>query len=208
MKQWWLVYKGVLAIDCAYGNVWSPCHLMWCLILPRKTLKCGKNIPYLGGVRGGGVANFSWNIFCDCICKIHILPPPCFHDWVILFDKAVHRCIGSWCDLGLMGFNKFTDLKAAHVDSIGSAVVQHASLATKSPSSCKRQEACNWWNNNLCLLDSSQCCQLHVYKKCSKGGHKAPDCPSLQSVNLPLTSVNSCAEVYIVIVYPFSPLNH
>jgi len=25
----------------------------------------------------GGVANFSWNIFCDCICKIHIPPPPC-----------------------------------------------------------------------------------------------------------------------------------
>jgi len=66
------------------------------------------------------------------------------------------------------------------MDSIGAAVVQHASLATKSPSSHKKQEACNWWNNNLCLLDSSQCCWLHVCNKCSKGGHKAPDCPSSQ----------------------------
>ena len=54
MKWQWLVYKGVLVIDCAYGNVWSPCHLTWCLVLPRKTVKCGKNILYLGGVRGGG----------------------------------------------------------------------------------------------------------------------------------------------------------
>ncbi|EDR03491.1 uncharacterized protein LACBIDRAFT_331524 [Laccaria bicolor S238N-H82] len=73
-----------------------------------------------------------------------------------------------------LDFNKFADLKAVHMDSIGVAVVQHASLASKSPSSHKKQEACNGWNDNLCLLDSSQCHQLHVCNKCSKDGHKGP----------------------------------
>ena len=103
-----------------------------------------------------------------------------FHDRVILFDKAVRRRIGSRRDLELTDFNKFADLKAAHMDSIGAAVVQRASLATKNPSSRKKQEACNRWNDNLCLLDGSQCRRLHVCNKCSKGGHKGPDCPSSQ----------------------------
>jgi len=103
-----------------------------------------------------------------------------FHDRVILFDKAVRRRIGSHRDLELTDFNKFADLKAAHMDSTGAAVVQRASLATKSQSSRKKQEACNQWNDNLCLLDSSQCRRLHVCNKCSKGRHKGPDCPSLQ----------------------------
>ena len=103
-----------------------------------------------------------------------------FHDRVILFDKAVHRRIGSRRDLELTDLNKFADLKAAHMDSIGAAVVQRASLATKNPSSRKKQEACNQWNDNLCLLDGSQCHRLHVCNKCSKGRHKGPDCPSSQ----------------------------
>ena len=48
----------------------------------------------------------------------------------------------------------------------------------KNLSSHKKHEACNLWNNNLCLLGGSQCHRLHVCNKCSKGGHKGPDCPS------------------------------
>ena len=66
-----------------------------------------------------------------------------FHDRVILFDKAVRRRIGSRRDLELTDLNKFADLKAVHMDSIGAAVVQRASLATKNLSSHKKQEVCN-----------------------------------------------------------------
>ena len=51
-----------------------------------------------------------------------------FHNQVILFDKAVCCRIGSHHDLKLTDFNKFADLKAVHMDSIGAAVV----LATKT----------------------------------------------------------------------------
>jgi len=52
-----------------------------------------------------------------------------FHDRVILFDKAVQCRVGARRDLELTDFNKFSDLRSTHMDSIGAAVVQRASLA-------------------------------------------------------------------------------
>jgi len=103
-----------------------------------------------------------------------------FHNRVILFDKTVHHCVGSQHDLELTHFNKFTDVRTAHMDSIGAEVVQRSPTLKVSSTSHKKQEACNQWNEGLCLLDGSQCHQLHVCNKCSKGGHKAPDCLSSQ----------------------------
>jgi len=90
-----------------------------------------------------------------------------FHNQVILFDKAVCCCVGSRCDLELTHFDKFTDLRTAHMDSIGAAVVQRSPISKVSLSSCKKQEAWNQWNEGLCLLDGSQCCRLHVCNKCT-----------------------------------------
>ncbi|EDR05137.1 uncharacterized protein LACBIDRAFT_329907 [Laccaria bicolor S238N-H82] len=84
-----------------------------------------------------------------------------FHDCVILFDKAVRRRIGTRRDLELTDLNKFSDLRSTHMDSIGAAVVQRASLATNikpnSTSQKKIQEPCNRWNEGLCALEASQC---------------------------------------------------
>ncbi|EDR07949.1 uncharacterized protein LACBIDRAFT_327129 [Laccaria bicolor S238N-H82] len=53
-----------------------------------------------------------------------------FHDRVILFDKAVWHCIGTRRDLELTDLNKFSDLRSTHMDSIGAAIIQQASLTT------------------------------------------------------------------------------
>jgi len=83
-----------------------------------------------------------------------------FHDRVILFDKAVWRRIGARRDLELMDFNKFSDLRSTHMDSIGAAVVQRASLAINIPNSNSQKkisEPCNCWNEGLCTLEATQC---------------------------------------------------
>ncbi|EDR12075.1 uncharacterized protein LACBIDRAFT_324483 [Laccaria bicolor S238N-H82] len=85
-----------------------------------------------------------------------------FHDQVILFDKAIRHYVGSRRDLELTHFDKFANLRTAHMDSIGAAVVQCLPISKVSPTSCKKQEACNRWNEGLCLLDGSQCHRLHV----------------------------------------------
>ena len=107
-----------------------------------------------------------------------------FHDCVILFDKAVCRRIGAHQDLELTDFNKFFDLRSTHMDSIGAAVIQHASAATTnkpSGASCKKlPEPCNRWNEGLCTLESTQCRRLHVCSKCLLPGHKNSDCSSKQ----------------------------
>ena len=107
-----------------------------------------------------------------------------FHNHVILFDKAVHRRVGARQDLELTDFNKFFDLRSTHMDSIGAAVIQCASAATlNKPSGTshkKLPEPCHCWNEGLCMLESTQCFQLHVCSKCLLSGHKNNDCSSKQ----------------------------
>ncbi|EDR15657.1 uncharacterized protein LACBIDRAFT_300794 [Laccaria bicolor S238N-H82] len=125
--------------------------------------------------RAGELANYA-----EYIIALFAATDILFHDRVILFDKAVRRRVGSRRDLELTHFDKFADLRTAHMDSIGAAVVQRLPISKVPLTSRKKQEACNRWNEGLCLLDGSQCRRLHVCNKCSKGGHKGPECPSSQ----------------------------
>ena len=49
------------------------------------------------------------------------------------------------------------------MDSIGAAVVQRSPIPKVSSTLRKKQEACNQWNEGLCLLDGSQCLQLYAH---------------------------------------------
>ena len=109
-----------------------------------------------------------------------------FHDRVISFDKAVRRRVGSRRDLELTNFHRFADLRSTHMDSIGAAVVQRASIAathksgTSSARGKKLPEPCNRWNEGLCTLENTQCRRLHVCNKCLLSGHKQDKCPLSQ----------------------------
>ena len=108
------------------------------------------------------------------------------HDQVISFDKAVRHRVGSHWDLGLTNFHCFADLRSTHMDSIGAAVVQQASIAithksgTSSACGKKLPEPCNHWNKGLCTLENTQCHQLLVCNKCLLSGHKQDKCSSSQ----------------------------
>ena len=124
--------------------------------------------------RAGELANYS-----EYIIALFGATDIRFHDRVISYDRALRRRLGSRRDLELTDINKFSDLKQTHMESIGAAVIQQSTITTKSAGAHKKNEACNRWNDGLCTLDNAICRRLHICNKCSKPGHKSPDCPSL-----------------------------
>jgi len=59
--------------ECCRGDGW---WYYW-VILSKKNIEVWEKHTLFRGAVGKGVANFGWNIFCDCISKIHVPPPPC-----------------------------------------------------------------------------------------------------------------------------------
>jgi len=102
------------------------------------------------------------------------------HNRVIAFDKAVRKRVGSVRNLELSDFEKFADLKIAHMDSIGVSVVSGSSKdegrKAKRGKNWKRDEPCNKWNDSKCSQAEEDCRRLHVCNKCGKGGHKGREC--------------------------------
>jgi hypothetical protein len=100
---------------------------------------------------------------------------------IISFNKAVRKRTGSIRNLELSNFEKFADLKIAHMDSIGVSVVSGGS---KEDSGCKsrrgknwkRDEPCNKWNKGKCSQAEEECRRHHVCNRCGKGGHRGKDC--------------------------------
>jgi hypothetical protein len=103
------------------------------------------------------------------------------HSRVIAFDKAVRKRVGSVRNLELWDFEKFADLKIAHMDSIGISVVSGSSKDDggrkgKRGKNWKKDEPCNKWNDGKCNQEEEDCRRLHVCNKCRKAGHKGKDC--------------------------------
>jgi hypothetical protein len=103
------------------------------------------------------------------------------HSRVIAFDRAVRKRIGSVRNLELTDFEKFSDLKIAHMDSIGVSVVANTSKGRgdkkeRKGKGWKKDEPCNKWNDGKCSQAEEDCRRLHVCNGCGKGGHKGKDC--------------------------------
>jgi hypothetical protein len=103
------------------------------------------------------------------------------HNRVISFDKAVRKRAGSVRNLELSDFEKFADLKIAHMDSIGVSVVSGGSKDDggrkgKRGKNWKKDEPCNKWNEGKCSQTEEDCRRLHICNKCGKGGHKGKEC--------------------------------
>src|ERR1700678_1101320 len=85
------------------------------------------------------------------------------HSRVITFDKAVRKRIGNVRNLELLDFDKFTDLKIAHMDSIGVSVISSASKDDKKGKrnkNWKRDKPCNKWNDGRCNQTEEECRRL------------------------------------------------
>ena len=104
------------------------------------------------------------------------------HSRVIAFDKAVRKRVGSVWNLELSDFEKFADLKIAHMDSIGVSVISGSSSGKedgrkgKRGKNWKRNEPCNKWNDGKCGQEEEDCRRLHVCNKCRQPGHRGKDC--------------------------------
>jgi hypothetical protein len=103
------------------------------------------------------------------------------HSRVIAFDKAVRKRAGSVRNLELSDFEKFADLKIAHMDSIGVSVISGTSgddgnKKGKHRKGWKKEEPCNNWNEGKCSQAEDDCRRQHVCNKCKKAGHKGKDC--------------------------------
>ena len=105
------------------------------------------------------------------------------HSRVIAFDRAVRKRIGSVRNLELWDFEKFADLKIAHMDSIGASVISGSSKEDggrkgKKGKNWKKDEPCNKWNEGKCGQAEEECRRLHICNKCKKAGHKGKECKS------------------------------
>ena len=103
------------------------------------------------------------------------------HGRVIAFDRAVRKRVGSVRNLELLDFEKFADLKIAHMDSIGVAVSSGPSKGDKGKGAkrgknWKKDEPCNKWNDGKCNQEEEDCRRQHVCNKCGKAGHKGKEC--------------------------------
>jgi hypothetical protein len=59
----------------------------------------------------------------EYIVNLFLVTHTSVHNRVIAFDKAVKKRVGSVRNLELSNYEKFADLKIAHMDSIGVSVV-------------------------------------------------------------------------------------
>jgi hypothetical protein len=100
------------------------------------------------------------------------------HGRVIAFDKAVRKRVGSVRNLELSDYEKFADLKIAHMDSIGVSVASKGEAGPKGKRSknWKKSEPCNKWNDGKCSQEEEDCRRRHVCNKCERAGHRGKDC--------------------------------
>ena len=120
-------------------------------------------------------------IYGEYIVNLFSVTHSSVHSRVVAFDKAVRKRVGSVRNLELSDFEKFADLKIAHMDSIGISVVSGSSKEEsgkkgKRGKNWKKDEPCNKWNDGKCSQEEEDCRRLHVCNKCRKGGHKGKDC--------------------------------
>jgi hypothetical protein len=119
----------------------------------------------------------------EYIVNLFSVTHPSIHSRVVAFDKAVRKRIGSVRNLELTDFEKFADLKIAHMDSIGVSVVAGTSKDKgdqkgKKGKNWKKDEPCNKWNEGKCSQAEEDCRRLHVCNKCGRGGHRGKECKS------------------------------
>jgi hypothetical protein len=119
----------------------------------------------------------------EYIVNLFSVTHPSVHSRVVAFDKAVRKRIGSVRNLELTDFEKFADLKIAHMDSIGVSVVASSSKDRgdqkgKRGKNWRKNEPCNKWNEGKCSQTEEGCRRLHVCNKCGTGGHRGRDCKS------------------------------
>jgi putative sterol carrier protein len=119
----------------------------------------------------------------EYIINLFSVTHPTVHGRVIAFDRAAQKCVGSVRNLELSDFEKFADLKIAHMDSIGVAVSSGPSKpntgrekGAKRGKNWKKDEACNKWNDGMCNQEEEDCRRKHVCNKCGRSGHKGKEC--------------------------------
>lgn len=147
-------------------------------------------------VKNGGDWSISWNrtvraivfafphrlreltLYGEYIINLFSVTHSSVHSRVISFDKAVRKRVGSVRNLELSDFEKFADLKIAHMDSIGISVVsgEDGNKKGKRRKNWKKEEPCNNWNEGKCSQTEDDCRRQHVCNKCKKAGHKGKDC--------------------------------
>ena len=105
-----------------------------------------------------------------------------FHERVISYDKAVRKRVGSVRNIELSDYQRFTDLKIAHMDSVGISACSEGSSKRDSGRKPKRgrnwkkSEPCNKWNEGTCEQKEEDCRRDHMCNRCGKRGHKGIDC--------------------------------
>ena len=117
----------------------------------------------------------------EYIINLFSVTHPTVHNRVIAFDRAVRKRVGSVRNLELSDFEKFADLKIAHMDSIGVAVSSGPSKGDKGKGSkhgknWKKDEPCNKWNDGKCSQEEEDCRRKHICNKCGKAGHRGKEC--------------------------------
>ena len=117
----------------------------------------------------------------EYIINLFSVTHPSVHGRLIAFDKATRKRVGSVRNLELSDFEKFADLKIAHMDSIGVAISSGPSKVERSRGikrnrNWKRDEACNKWNDGTCYQEEESCRRKHVCNKCGKSGHRGKEC--------------------------------
>jgi hypothetical protein len=150
-------------------------------------------------VKNGGEWNIAWNrtvraitfafphrvqelsSYGEYIVNLFSVTHPSVHSRVIAFDKAVRKRVGSVRNLELSDFERYADLKIAHMDSIGVSVVSSSSKEDggrkgKRGKGWKRDEPCNKWNDGKCNQAEEDCRRKHTCNKCGKPGHKGKEC--------------------------------
>ena len=114
----------------------------------------------------------------EYIINLFAVTHPSVHGRVIAFDKAARKRVGSVRNLELSDFEKFADLKIAHMDSIGISVASEGEAGPKGKQSkdWKKHEPCNKWNDGKCIQEEEDCRRQHVCNKCGKAGHRGNEC--------------------------------
>src|SRR6202522_3876270 len=169
-------------LELSYGSV-EPTKVVrnggdWCIAWNRTVRATTFAFPHrLQELTGYG----------DYITSLFAVTCPSFLDRVISYDKAVRKCVGSVRNIELSDYQKFTDLKIAHMDSVGVSACSEGSTKKdygkrqKRGKSWKRSEPCNKWNEGSCEQKKEDCRRDHVCNRCGKRGHKGGDCHKASS---------------------------